>query len=52
MNYQEFMPEPLRAAVRDRLAEVLAGTGRGAVALHRPLDDAEVWIASSLRSSQ
>ena len=40
MNYQEFMPEPLRAAVRDRLAEVLAGTARGAVALHRPLDDA------------
>ena len=28
MNYQEFMPEPLRAAVRDRLAEVLAGTAR------------------------
>src|SRR6202795_4120880 len=24
MNYQEFMPEPLRAAVRDRLAGVLA----------------------------
>ena len=22
MNYQEFMPEPLRAAVRDRLSEV------------------------------
>lgn len=40
MNYQEFMPEPLRAAVRDRLTEVLAGTGRGAVVLHRPLDDA------------
>ena len=29
MNYQEFMPEPLRAAVRDRLAEVLAETRAG-----------------------
>jgi hypothetical protein len=28
MNYQEFMPEPLRAAVRDRLAEVLAEISR------------------------
>src|SRR5277367_5756668 len=28
MNYQEFMPGPLRAAVRDRLSEVLAETAR------------------------
>src|ERR1700722_15691525 len=28
MNYQEFMPEPLRAAVRDRLSEVLADIAR------------------------
>jgi 4-hydroxyacetophenone monooxygenase len=40
MNYQEFMPEPLRGAVRDRLAEVLAEAAPGTAALHRPLDDA------------
>ena len=28
MNYQEFMPEQLRASIRDRLAEVLAEHAR------------------------
>jgi 4-hydroxyacetophenone monooxygenase len=40
MNYQEFMPEPLRASVRDRLREVLAETARTGTTPHRPADDA------------
>ena len=40
MNYQEFMPEPLRAAVRDRLAEVLAEMARSGKAPDRRTDDA------------
>jgi 4-hydroxyacetophenone monooxygenase len=38
MNYQEFMPEKLRAAIRDRLAEVLAE--RSAHAACQPPGDA------------
>jgi 4-hydroxyacetophenone monooxygenase len=37
MNYQEFMPEELRAAIRDRLSEVLA---EGAMTSYTPPDDA------------
>lgn len=40
MNYQEFMPEPLRAAVRDRLAEVLAEISRSGNTPPRQIDDA------------
>jgi 4-hydroxyacetophenone monooxygenase len=40
MNYQEFMPEPLRAQVRDRLAEVLAEIARGGKPPQRHTDDA------------
>jgi 4-hydroxyacetophenone monooxygenase len=40
MNYQEFMPEPLRASIRARLAEVLAETAPTATTPHRPADDA------------
>jgi 4-hydroxyacetophenone monooxygenase len=40
MNYQEFMPEPLRASVRDGLREVLAETERTGTTPHRPADDA------------
>jgi 4-hydroxyacetophenone monooxygenase len=40
MNYQEFMPEPLRAAVRDRLAEVLAEISRTGNTPPRQIDDA------------
>src|ERR1700692_4764288 len=39
MNYQEFMPEPLRAAVRDRLSEVLAEISRSGMTPPRPADD-------------
>jgi 4-hydroxyacetophenone monooxygenase len=39
MNYQEFMPEALRSAVRDRLARVLAERVRGD-ASYQPPDDA------------
>src|SRR6202140_5576159 len=40
MNYQEFMPEPLRAAVRDRLAGVLAEISRSGMPPDRRTDDA------------
>jgi 4-hydroxyacetophenone monooxygenase len=40
MNYQEFMPEPLRAQVRDRLSEVLAEIARTGKAPDRWTDDA------------
>ena len=40
MNYQEFMPEPLRAAVRDRLSEVLADIARTGNTPPRQADDA------------
>jgi 4-hydroxyacetophenone monooxygenase len=40
MNYQEFMPEELRASIRDRLAEVLAERARGENATYQPPDDA------------
>jgi 4-hydroxyacetophenone monooxygenase len=40
MNYQEFMPEPLRAAVRDRLAQVLADNARTGNVPDRHTDDA------------
>jgi 4-hydroxyacetophenone monooxygenase len=40
MNYQEFMPDALRGAIRDRLAEVLAETARGGAPSYRPPDDA------------
>src|ERR1700690_2040961 len=40
MNYQEFMPEPLRAAGRDRLSEVLADTARSGKTPPRQADDA------------
>src|SRR3984957_15913059 len=40
MNYQEFMPEPLRAAVRDRLSEVLADIARTGNTPPRQIDDA------------
>src|SRR5580704_5010109 len=40
MNYQEFMPEPLRAAVRDRLSEVLADIARTGKTPPRQIDDA------------
>ena len=41
MNYQEFMPEQLRAAsIRDRLAEVLAERARGGNSCYPPPDDA------------
>ena len=40
MNYQEFMPEPLRAAVRDRLAGVLAEISRSGMPPPRQTDDA------------
>ena len=40
MNYQEFMPEPLRAAVRDRLAAVLTDIARSGTAPPRQADDA------------
>ena len=40
MNYQEFMPEPLRAEVRDRLAEVLAEIARSGTTPPRQADDA------------
>src|ERR1700722_12645 len=39
MNYQEFMPEPLRAEVRDRLAEVLAEISRSGRTPPRQADD-------------
>src|ERR1700681_2736846 len=40
MNYQEFMPEPLRAAVRDRLSEVLADIACTGNTPPRQADDA------------
>ena len=40
MNYQEFMPEPLRASVRDRLAEVLTDIARSGSTPPRRSDDA------------
>ncbi len=40
MNYQEFMPEELRASIRNRLAEVLAERARGGNSLYQPPDDA------------
>jgi 4-hydroxyacetophenone monooxygenase len=40
MNYQEFMPEELRASVRDRLAEVLVERARSGNSTDRPPDDA------------
>ena len=40
MNYQEFMPEPLRASVRDRLGEVLADIARSGKTPARQTDDA------------
>jgi 4-hydroxyacetophenone monooxygenase len=40
MSYQEFMPEPLRAQIRDRLAEVLAKIARGGKTPPRQADDA------------
>jgi 4-hydroxyacetophenone monooxygenase len=40
MSYQEFMPEPLRAAIRDRLREVLAETARNGKPAQREPDDA------------
>src|SRR5664279_4513315 len=40
MNYQEFMPEPLKAEVRDRLGEVLADIARSGKAPPRQADDA------------
>ena len=40
MNYQEFMPEPLRAQVRDRLAQVLAEIARSGETPQRRTDDA------------
>src|SRR5271155_5474510 len=38
MNYQEFMPDELRAAVRDRLAEVMTEARTGNAADHEPDD--------------
>jgi 4-hydroxyacetophenone monooxygenase len=40
MSYQEFMPEPLRAAIRDRLSEVLAEIARGGKVSRGNIDDA------------
>ncbi len=40
MNYQEFMPEPLRTAVRDRLAEVLTEIARSGATPRPRADDA------------
>jgi 4-hydroxyacetophenone monooxygenase len=40
MNYQEFMPEPLRAEVRDRLGQVLADIARSGKTPERRTDDA------------
>jgi 4-hydroxyacetophenone monooxygenase len=40
MNYQEFMPEELRASIRNRLTEVLAERARGGNSSDRPPDDA------------
>src|SRR5579872_2967788 len=40
MNYQEFMPDELRSAIRDRLSEVLDGAHRHGMAAYRPPDDA------------
>ena len=40
MNYQEFMPDQLRASIRDRLAEVLAERARSGNSCHPPPDDA------------
>jgi 4-hydroxyacetophenone monooxygenase len=40
MNYQELMPDHLRAAIRDRLAEVLAERARCGNSCDRPPDDA------------
>jgi 4-hydroxyacetophenone monooxygenase len=40
MSYQEFMPEELRASVRDRMGEVLADIARTGETPHRQLDDA------------
>ncbi|MGB8607755.1 NAD(P)-binding domain-containing protein [Bradyrhizobium sp.] len=40
MNYQEFMPEPLRASIRDRLSDALAERTRTGGAVPRRTDDA------------
>jgi 4-hydroxyacetophenone monooxygenase len=40
MSYQEFMPEPLRAQIRDRLAQVLAEIARSGEVPRRQADDA------------
>src|SRR5664279_202756 len=40
MNYQEFMPEPLRAAVRNRLGQVLADIAHSGKTPERRTDDA------------
>src|SRR5712672_1167396 len=40
MNYQEFMPEPLRQQVRDRLTQVLAEIARSGKTPDRRTDDA------------
>jgi 4-hydroxyacetophenone monooxygenase len=40
MNYQEFMPEPLRAEVRGRLGQVLADIARSGKTPERRTDDA------------
>ncbi len=39
MNYQEFMPEAMRASIRDRLSKLLA-EGRAEKTAYRPPDDA------------
>jgi 4-hydroxyacetophenone monooxygenase len=49
MSYQEFMPEPLRAAIRDRLHEVLAGTGKPAP---REVDDALLGEMMSIAAGE
>ncbi|HEV3499360.1 MAG TPA: NAD(P)-binding protein [Bradyrhizobium sp.] len=40
MSYQESMPEPLRASIRDRLSDVLTEIARTATAPPRQADDA------------
>jgi 4-hydroxyacetophenone monooxygenase len=52
MNYQEFMPEALRASIRDRLTEVLVERAAGENPSYQPPDDALLREMMSVASGE
>jgi 4-hydroxyacetophenone monooxygenase len=52
MNYQEFMPEALRASIRGRLSDVLAEIARSGKTPSRRLDDAMLREMMSLATGE